>query len=446
MLFILPFLPIAFIIFSLFLFKDILKASFATYLLILFLSFYYSVFPEKILEAHLNSALSAFKIFLLIFSLLLIFNFLEKEKVLSHFKKKDLKTFITVGVFFTILIEGLVGFGTPGMIATRTLIDLNFNPLHSAIISLQSDFTSHFGAFATPINVVKNFYPSLDFVKYVGLITSVLLLFPIIFSSFILKERIGFDIIISYLLFSISAIFISFYFTSYFYLILVISSTLSLIFLFLENRKLLKEFLKFVSPFFLGIFLYLILNQFTQIVTNFFGIGIIFLLIALILYNSKIDKENLEKPFKNSIKLFLIIFFLSYVALFYSISKYNSKNFPSLVEIISNVLKFSDSYFLILSPIIGILGAFIFGSATVSNLTFFNIQKEIALSLNLDVDKVLALQCIGAGIGNMISLYNISAIVALSEKLKNKEIEIIKVNSLFAAIFTIISYLLILFL
>jgi lactate permease len=58
----------------------------------------------------------------------------------------------------------------------------------------------------------------------------------------------------------------------------------------------------------------------------------------------------------------------------------------------------------------GALGAFFAGSATVSNLTFGAIQQSIALKAGLDPLSILALQCVGGAMGNMVCINNIVAV------------------------------------
>jgi len=65
------------------------------------------------------------------------------------------------------------------------------------------------------------------------------------------------------------------------------------------------------------------------------------------------------------------------------------------------------------APIVGALGSFFSGSATVSNLTFAPLQLEIADRLALDQTRVLALQSVGAALGNMICIHNIVAVAAV---------------------------------
>jgi len=61
----------------------------------------------------------------------------------------------------------------------------------------------------------------------------------------------------------------------------------------------------------------------------------------------------------------------------------------------------------------GALGSFFSGSATISNLTFAGIQDAIAASLGLDRTLVLALQSVGASLGNMVCINNIVAVASI---------------------------------
>jgi lactate permease len=65
------------------------------------------------------------------------------------------------------------------------------------------------------------------------------------------------------------------------------------------------------------------------------------------------------------------------------------------------------------APVLGALGAFFAGSATVSNLTFAGIQDSIARTLGFDRTSILALQSIGAAMGNMVALSNIVAVTSI---------------------------------
>ena len=65
------------------------------------------------------------------------------------------------------------------------------------------------------------------------------------------------------------------------------------------------------------------------------------------------------------------------------------------------------------APLLGALGAFFAGSATVSNLTFAAIQDSIARTLDFDRTSILALQSVGAAMGNMVAISNIVAVSSI---------------------------------
>lgn len=103
-----------------------------------------------------------------------------------------------------------------------------------------------------------------------------------------------------------------------------------------------------------------------------------------------------------------------------------------MAEFISNV---GASAFVVLSPVIGILGSFISGSNAVSNLLFTNLQFETAQSLNLSSVLVVAMQIIGGAIGNIVCINNAVAVCA-TVGITGAEGKIIKINILPAAIYT----------
>lgn len=67
---------------------------------------------------------------------------------------------------------------------------------------------------------------------------------------------------------------------------------------------------------------------------------------------------------------------------------------------------FGNAY-IIVSPLIGVIGAFISGSATVSNTLFSSLQFDTATLLNLPTMLVVAMQICGGAMGNMVCVNNI---------------------------------------
>lgn len=72
---------------------------------------------------------------------------------------------------------------------------------------------------------------------------------------------------------------------------------------------------------------------------------------------------------------------------------------------------FQGAYFIV-APIIGVLGAFMSGSCTVSNTLFASLQFETASLLLMPQVLIVALQNMGGAIGNMVCVNNIVSVCA----------------------------------
>ncbi len=66
----------------------------------------------------------------------------------------------------------------------------------------------------------------------------------------------------------------------------------------------------------------------------------------------------------------------------------------------------------VFAPFVGVLGTFISGSNTVSNMLFSLFQFSLAEKLEISRTIVVSLQNVGGGIGNMICIHNIIAVCA----------------------------------
>ena len=63
----------------------------------------------------------------------------------------------------------------------------------------------------------------------------------------------------------------------------------------------------------------------------------------------------------------------------------------------------------LIAPAVGILGSFVTGSATASNVLFTNLQATAAAELGLPAGEMLAAQGVGAAVGNILSPLNVIA-------------------------------------
>ncbi len=89
------------------------------------------------------------------------------------------------------------------------------------------------------------------------------------------------------------------------------------------------------------------------------------------------------------------------------------------------------------ATIIGMLGSFMSGSATVSNILFMSFQFETATILEFPQILILSMQGIGAGIGNMVCVNNVVAVAATVGCI-GAEGKIIRTNALPAFIYYLI--------
>jgi len=90
----------------------------------------------------------------------------------------------------------------------------------------------------------------------------------------------------------------------------------------------------------------------------------------------------------------------------------------------------------LIAPFVGVLGAFIVGSNTVSNILFGGFQHSIAETLGISRILVMALQVVGGAIGNMICVHNVVAACAVVGNLGQEGL-IIRRNLIPAMIYTV---------
>ena len=90
------------------------------------------------------------------------------------------------------------------------------------------------------------------------------------------------------------------------------------------------------------------------------------------------------------------------------------------------------------APILGALGAFFAGSATVSNLTFAGIQDSIARTLGFDRTSILALQSVGAAMGNMVAISNVVAVTSILG-LANQEGPVLRRTAIPLAVYALVA-------
>jgi len=172
--------------------------------------------------------------------------------------------------------------------------------------------------------------------------------------------------------------------------------------------------------------------------------GTFFIIVAVItIFLHKMSAKEVKEAWVDSLKqisgaAIAIIFGLALVQIMrYSGSNdVNDDGIKSMIFYMAEALsKVGQKLYLIFAPLIGILGAFVSGSNTVSDTLFTNLQYQSALNLDLNAVIVVALQVIGGAIGNMICVNNTVAACATVGS-SGKEGKIIRINLIPTAIYT----------
>ena len=96
--------------------------------------------------------------------------------------------------------------------------------------------------------------------------------------------------------------------------------------------------------------------------------------------------------------------------------------------------------YIVIAPFIGVLGAFISGSNTVSNILFTNLQYDTALKLGLSTVSVLGLQVAGGAIGSITCINHVVAACA-TVGTTGSEGKIIKTNVIPMVLYTLVALL-----
>lgn len=174
----------------------------------------------------------------------------------------------------------------------------------------------------------------------------------------------------------------------------------------------------------------------------------------VLIFVFRLGKENVKTvvhdTWKKIMPLAVTLFFgMSMVELMTN-TYHNSSGMESMVIMIAKALvNFTGEYYLFVAPLIGVLGAFIAGSCTVSGMMFASLQLAAAQSLGIDATLIIALQICGGAIGNMICVNNVIAVTSATGAV-GKEGKIIKYNMIplaaYVIMIMIVSYLILLLL
>lgn len=499
------------------------RVMFLGWLAIAMIAFSHWLMPlEWIGAATVNGILMALDILILIFGALLLYHHLKLSggiKIITRgIVSLSADKRIQVGIAFLLIavIEGIVGFGVPGVVVAPLLIIMGFTPIIAACLVLfLTSVSVSFGAIGIPIwggigaaldspaviqelaghNMTLQSWLNADITLWTAVFQSIVAIFlPLIGVILLIKWSKGKikdiknvipTLLIAGLSFAIPyfllAKFVGPEFPSLIGGIigLIIYCVMSkydilepkIVWNFPRARKiksLAKEkiqtkptkssYIMVIMPYILvviillitriiepirhflsTVFIYQITNIFgtniSHIFRPFYNPGIVFIIVFLlyaIIFRLKI--KHIAQTFKMTVKAV----YPAAIALFSAIalsqiminSGHNLSGLDSMLRTIAEAIALSTNHFYIfLAPFVGALGAYMTGSATVSNILFSGFQFEIATMVSIPRTMLLALQNVGGAIGNMISVHNVIAVATVCGIL-GREGEIIKKNFL----------------
>ena len=138
-------------------------------------------------------------------------------------------------------------------------------------------------------------------------------------------------------------------------------------------------------------------------------------IIAIVIYglNGQQVSPIVKKSVNQCSGAFIALLFGFALVCIYRYSDANSTGLTSmLITMAGGMADLAGENYFYISPLIGSIGAFMFGSNTVSNVMFTPLQFETARILNLPTLLIVAMQNQGGAIGNMICINNIVAVCA----------------------------------
>ncbi len=117
----------------------------------------------------------------------------------------------------------------------------------------------------------------------------------------------------------------------------------------------------------------------------------------------------------------------------------NAAALPSMLTVMAQSLAaVAGSAYVLVAPFIGVLGAFMSGSNTVSNILFSSLQYQTASLLGMPQVLIVALQVVGGGIGNMVCINNVVAVCATVGVI-GMEGQLIKRNAVPMVVYSVIA-------
>ena len=168
-----------------------------------------------------------------------------------------------------------------------------------------------------------------------------------------------------------------------------------------------------------------------------------FILVALLaIPMHRMTKDAVGKTWSKSIKQMIP----ATIALVFAVAMVNVMRFsgnnaidaPNMLRALSEAAAAGLSpIWSLVAPFVGVLGAFMTGSNTVSNILFSTFQSEVAASAGISRTVIVGLQVVGGAAGNMICVHNVVAASTVVGIL-GSEGRIIRINLIPAVIYSLV--------
>ena len=175
--------------------------------------------------------------------------------------------------------------------------------------------------------------------------------------------------------------------------------------------------------------------------------GFLFVVVAFLsafIYKMKFNKvmTGLSITFKQLAPTAVALVFAIGVVRIMVNSPVNLSEYDGMLSVMSKfTADIVGSAWPLVSPFIGVVGAFISGSNTVSNILFGGFQDSVASLLGISRIITAALQVVGGATGNMICVHNLVAVATITGIL-GMEGKMMRINLLPCAIITLLAGLL----
>ncbi|WP_187263825.1 L-lactate permease [Pontibacter beigongshangensis] len=410
------------------------------------------------------SLLMSLNILMIVFGALFLYNIMEGTGMIRQISQsldelhpaREVRFFL-LAICLTAFFEGVAGFGTPGAIVPLLLIALGFNALLSvSVVLLFDNLYSMFGAVGTPLLTGLQLplhltWPQVQQIGLLAALTGVVAMGAVLYFIFRLFARLHGPLQYKGKVLAMFSFFaVPFCVFSYFVpdLATVLAALVMLILsvLYLRQGQTKIEYMPWLPYGVLALLLLLpkVVSPLRHLLgwelafTDLFGTGlnagikllqsplIPFVVVGVgVALIRKSESWYLAEGMKKLLQVLVVLFPSIAVA---QLMIHSGVEQPSMVSNISEVLSAMGGAYVIFSPFIGIIGAFITGSTTISNVVFGASQLETAQALQLEPTVILAMQLVGASMGNAICLFNIIAAASIAN-LKNYK-DVLSVNML----------------